>query len=60
MMSQLEEVISGRLEEEGHALVEAVAEHVLLCFYNRHSQVSLEPVALGPNAETEEVVRDGI
>jgi hypothetical protein len=60
MMSQLEEVISGRLEEEGHALAEAVAEHVLLCFYSRHPQVSLEPVALGPNAKTEEVVQDGI
>jgi hypothetical protein len=32
-MSQLEEVISDRLEE-GRALTEAVAEHVLLCFYS--------------------------
>jgi hypothetical protein len=32
-MSQLEEVISDRLEE-GRALTKAVAEHVLLCFYS--------------------------
>jgi hypothetical protein len=34
-MSQLEEVIGGRLEEEGFALAEAVTEHVLLCFRNQ-------------------------
>jgi hypothetical protein len=31
-MSRLEEVVGGRLEEEGRALAEAVPEHVLLCF----------------------------
>jgi hypothetical protein len=31
-MLQLEEVIGGRLEVEGHVLVEVVVEHVLLCF----------------------------
>jgi hypothetical protein len=44
-MSQLEEVISSRLEEEGHALAEVVAEHVLLCFRSQDPQGSLEPVA---------------
>jgi hypothetical protein len=43
-MSQLEEVIGGRLEVEGHALAEVVAEHMLLCFRSRDPQVSLEPV----------------
>jgi hypothetical protein len=36
-MPQLEEVISGWLEEEGWALARAVAEHVLLCFHSRDS-----------------------
>jgi hypothetical protein len=31
-LSQVEEVIGGQLEEESHALAEAVAEHVLMCF----------------------------
>jgi hypothetical protein len=31
-MSQLEEVIDGRLEEEGCVLVDAVVEHMLMCF----------------------------
>jgi hypothetical protein len=44
-MSQLEEVISSQLEEEGHALAEVVAEHVLLCFRSQDPQGSLEPVA---------------
>jgi hypothetical protein len=31
-MSELEEVISDQLLEEGRALAEAMVEHVLLCF----------------------------
>jgi hypothetical protein len=31
-MLKLEEVIGGQLEEEGRALAEAMAEHVLTCF----------------------------
>jgi hypothetical protein len=54
-MSQLEEVIGGRLEEEGCALAEAVAEHVLLCFRSRDPQV-----AQSPDAETEEVAQASI
>jgi hypothetical protein len=34
-MSQLEEVVGGRLEEEGRALAEVVAEHILMCFRSR-------------------------
>jgi hypothetical protein len=41
---QLEEVIDSRLEEEGPALAEVVAEHVLLCFYSWNPQSSLEHV----------------
>jgi hypothetical protein len=59
-MSQLEEVLSGRLEAEGCVLVEVVAEHVLLCFHSQDPQMSLEPVVQGPDAETEEAVRASI
>jgi hypothetical protein len=31
-MLKLEEVASGQLEAEGHALAEVVVEHVLTCF----------------------------
>jgi hypothetical protein len=34
-MSELEDVMGGRLEVEGRILVEEVAEHVLMCFRNR-------------------------
>jgi hypothetical protein len=33
-MSQME-VVGSRLEEEGRALAEAVAEHMMLCFRSR-------------------------
>jgi hypothetical protein len=31
-ISQLEEAVGYRLEEEGHTLAQAVADHVLMCF----------------------------
>jgi hypothetical protein len=43
-----------KLEAEGCALVEAVAEYVLTCFWSYDPQISLEPVAQGPIAEMEE------
>jgi hypothetical protein len=39
-ISQLEEVVDGRQEEEGRALAEAVAEHVLLCLHSRDPKLS--------------------
>jgi hypothetical protein len=48
------EFLSWRLEAEGRALAEVVAEHVLLCFCSRDSQVTLEPVLHGLDVETEE------
>jgi hypothetical protein len=34
-MSELEDVVTSRLEAKGCILAEAVAEHVLLCFYSQ-------------------------
>jgi hypothetical protein len=46
-MLELEDVITNRLEAEGHILAEAVVEHVLLCLRSQDPQVSLEPVVQG-------------
>jgi hypothetical protein len=43
-ISQLEEAIGSRLEEEGRALAHAVADHVLMCFRSGDPSFSLEPV----------------
>jgi hypothetical protein len=42
-ISQLEEAIGSRLEEEGCALAQAVADHVLMCFQSHDPSISLEP-----------------
>jgi hypothetical protein len=47
-ISQLEEVVGSRLEEEGHALAQAVADHMLMCFQSHDPTISLEPVVQGP------------
>jgi hypothetical protein len=50
-ISHLEDAISSRIEEEGRALAQAVAEHVLMCFRSRDPAISLEPVVQGPTKE---------
>jgi hypothetical protein len=59
-MSQLGEVVSGRLEEGYRALAKAVPKHVLLRFHSRDPQVSLEPVTQGPDVESEEAAQAGV
>jgi hypothetical protein len=51
-LSKLEEVISGELE--------VVAEHVLIWFWSRELQISLEPVLQGLITETEEAARPSV
>jgi hypothetical protein len=50
-ISHLEDAIGSRIEEEGRALAQAVAEHVLICFRSRDPVISLEPVVRGPVEE---------
>jgi hypothetical protein len=57
---ELEELVGGQLEAEGHALAEAVAEHVLTCFQSRDPQIFLEPVMQGLVAEMEEAAKANI
>jgi hypothetical protein len=40
--------------------VERVVKDVLMCFWNRDPIVSLDPVVLGPIAETEQATRCNI
>jgi hypothetical protein len=53
-ISQLEDAVGSRIEKEGRALAQAVAEHVLMCFHNRDPNISLEPVVQGPTEEPAE------
>jgi hypothetical protein len=59
-MSELEDVVGSRLEVDGHILVEAVAEHMLMCFYSQDTQVFLEPVVHGPTVEVQEAVHASV
>jgi hypothetical protein len=59
-MLRLEEVVVDQLEVEGHVLVEKVVEHVLTCFRSHYPVISLDPVALGPIAETQEAARGSV
>jgi hypothetical protein len=59
-MSELEDVVTSRLEVEGRILVEAVVEHVLLCFRNQDPQVLLEPVVQGPAKRVQEAALVGV
>jgi hypothetical protein len=56
----LEEAIGSRLEEEGRALAQAVANHVLMCFRSRDPGISLEPVVQGPVEGSAEATRDDV
>jgi hypothetical protein len=59
-ISQLEEAISNRLEEEGRALAQAVADHVLMCFQSRDPSISLEPVVQGSVEGSAEAAMDNV
>jgi hypothetical protein len=59
-ISQLEDAVGSRIEEEGRALAQAVAEHVLMCFRSRDPNISSEPVVQGPAEEPAETAVAGI
>jgi hypothetical protein len=59
-ISQLEKAVSSRLEEEGRALAQAVADHMLICFRSRDPSISLEPTVQGPVERSAEAARDGV
>jgi hypothetical protein len=59
-ISQLEEAVGIRLEEEGHALAQAVAEHMLMCFRSYDPSISLLPVVQGPVEGSAEAAKVGV
>jgi hypothetical protein len=59
-ISQLEDAVGSRIEEEGSALAQAVAEHVLMCFRSRDPAISLEPMLQGPTEEPAGAVAAGV
>jgi hypothetical protein len=59
-ISQLEDAVGSHIEEEGCALAQAVAEHVLMCFRSRDPNISLEPVVQGPAEEPAEATAAGV
>jgi hypothetical protein len=46
--------------KEGCALAQAVADHVLMCFWSHDPSISLEPVVQGPVEGSAEAARDGV
>jgi hypothetical protein len=59
-ISQLDEAVGNRLEEEGRALAQVVANHVLMCFRSHDLSISLEPVVKGLAEGSAEAARDGV
>jgi hypothetical protein len=59
-ISQLEDAVGSRIEEEGRALAQEVAEHVLMCFRSRDPAISLEPVVQGPAEEPAKAAAAGV
>jgi hypothetical protein len=59
-ISQLEDAIGSRIEEEGRALAQAMVEHVLMCFRSRDPAISLELVVQGPAEEPVEAATAGV
>jgi hypothetical protein len=59
-ISQLEEAIGSRLEEEGSALAQAMVDHVLMCFRSQDPSISLEPAVQGAIEGFAEGARDDI
>jgi hypothetical protein len=59
-ISQLEEAVGSHLKEEGYAVAQAVADHVLMCFRSHDPSISLEPVVQGPVEGSAEAARDDV
>jgi hypothetical protein len=58
-ISLLEEAIDSCLEE-GRALAQVMADHVLMCSRSRDPSISLEPVVQGSVKGFAEAARDGV
>jgi hypothetical protein len=59
-ISQLEEAVGSRLEEEGWALAQAVADHRAHVLQSRDPSIFLEPLVQGPDEGFAEAARDNV
>jgi hypothetical protein len=59
-LRRLDQILGARLEVEGGKLCRAMIEYVLTCFRSHGPAISLEPVTVGPVADTEDAAWDGI
>jgi hypothetical protein len=59
-ISQREDAVDSCIEEEDHALAQALVEHVLMCFRSRDPAISLEPVVQGLAKEPAEAAAAGV
>jgi hypothetical protein len=59
-LRRLDQILGARLEAKGGRLCRAVIEYILTCFRSHDSAISLEPVIVGPVADTEDTAREGV
>jgi hypothetical protein len=59
-LRRLNQILGARLEAEGSILYRSVIEYVLTCFRSHDPTISLEPVIVGPVADTEDATREGV
>jgi hypothetical protein len=59
-LRRLDQILGARLEAKGGKLCQAVIEYILTCFRSHDPAISLEPVIVGPMADTEDAAREGI
>jgi hypothetical protein len=59
-ISHLEDAVGSRIEEEGRALAQAVAEHMLMCFRSRNPAISLSPWCKGTSKNLPKPLRPGL
>jgi hypothetical protein len=59
-LRRLDQILGARLEAEGSRLCRSVKEYILTCFQSHDPAITLEPVIVGPVADTEDVAREGV
>jgi hypothetical protein len=59
-LRRLDQILGARLEAEGGRLCQVVIEYILTCFRSHDPAISLEPVIVGPMADTEDAAREGV
>jgi hypothetical protein len=59
-LRRLDQILGALLEAEGSRLCRAVIEYILTCFWSHDLAISLEPVIVGPMAETEDAAQEAV